>query len=302
VCGRVGAAPIAINNGDVDVSAGRWRRRVFPTEAFYPAVQPQHERRKYLRGNGTILAKFAGLGHYGKPVLRRAEALASAGLGPRIRGLFSGFVHFHFVPGKPLQAHEGSPDFLRTAAVHATALRRSFPGDREVPFEEHLEMIRVNVAEGLGQEWEAAVPFLEHYRQSVLGCPTTAVDARMLPHEWIRTSDGYLKTDGTDHHNDHFFPGNQDIAWDLAGTCIEFRLSPEAARRLVEEYTELSGDCRVEDRLTFYSVAYCAYRLGYTSMAVRTLAKSSDAARFEALRQYYAAILRSELSRICRTE
>ncbi len=55
----------------------------------------------------------------------------------------------------------------------------------------------------------------------------------MLPHEWIRTASGFLKTDAVDHQDDLFFPGCQDIAWDIAGAIVEFGIPREA---LVSEY------------------------------------------------------------------
>src|SRR4051812_28618801 len=67
-----------------DVSAGEWRRVLYDSPAEYPAVHPQHERRKYLlhqenaRGPSTF-ASFAGFGEYGRSKFRRAERLAAAG-------------------------------------------------------------------------------------------------------------------------------------------------------------------------------------------------------------------------------
>jgi hypothetical protein len=65
------------------------------------------------------------------------------------------------------------------------------------------------------------------------------LDGRMLPHEWLITEAGYKKTDALDHHDDHFFPGAQDIAWDLAGAAVEFRMSPDA---LVDRYLREQRD------------------------------------------------------------
>jgi len=55
-------------------------------------------------------------------------------------------------------------------------------------------------------------------------------DAHMMPHEWLELGDGrLLKLDGAAHGDDHFFPGPCDIAWDLAGTIVEWKLTgPEA--------------------------------------------------------------------------
>jgi hypothetical protein len=117
----------------------------------------------------------------------------------------------------------------------------------------------------------------------------------MFPHEWIRTSGGYLKTDALDHHDDHFFPGSQDIAWDLVATCLEFSLAPEARRHLLQRYRVLSGDTTITLRLPLHSITYLAFRLGYTMLAEQTLGSSPDGGRFSAAAARYADLLRSEL-------
>src|SRR5262245_6828355 len=78
-----------------DLSGGQWRALFYRSEREYPAVQPQHERQKYLwRPAASAQAfwlKFAGLGRYGAAKLARAEELAAAGFGPRPLGLVHGF-------------------------------------------------------------------------------------------------------------------------------------------------------------------------------------------------------------------
>ena len=69
----------------------------------------------------------------------------------------------------------------------------------------------------------------------------------MQPHEWIRTTSGWIKTDALDHHNDHLLPGNQDIAWDIAGAAVEFGLRPELSRT---RYLRLRPDRTLSTRLS----------------------------------------------------
>jgi hypothetical protein len=118
----------------------------------------------------------------------------------------------------------------------------------------------------------------------------------MLPHEWIRTSGGYLKTDAVHHHDDHFFPGCQDIAWDVAGTCLEFNLGPRERQQLIERYRLLSGDSTIAARLPLHALTYLAFRLGYATLAATTLGPDSDGKRFSKARHRYSELLRSELS------
>ena len=144
-------------------------------------------------------------------------------------------------------------------------------------------MIRVNVAEGLGPEWAARLDGLERFRAPVCEAATTRIDGRMLPHEFLRTGEGYLKVDALHHHDDHFFPGCQDIAWDYAAAEIEFG------------FTDLVSKT-VQTRLPFYLVAYLSYRVGYCSMAAES---GSDTEKFRLMAGGYAARLRDEIDRLC---
>ena len=77
-----------------EISGGAWRSLLGLTEADWPAVQPQHERRKYLvegADGQPVLHKFSGLGCYGRRALERALDLAEAGFPPPVIGLEGGF-------------------------------------------------------------------------------------------------------------------------------------------------------------------------------------------------------------------
>ena len=121
--------------------------------------------------------------------------------------------------------------------------------------------------------------------------PPVAVDGRMLPQEWVRTARGYLKVDALDHHDDHFFPGPVDIAWDMAAAVIEFGMSAEARQVLVERYRKLSGDRTIGGRLPYYTVAYLAARIGYAALAVEVLGETPDGRGFRRMLEEYRAPL-----------
>jgi hypothetical protein len=109
----------------------------------------------------------------------------------------------------------------------------------------------------------------------------------MLPHEWIQTPRGLVKTDALDHHADDFFPGSRDIAWDVAGTIVELGLDEARMKYFVEQYRARSGDGSIDLRVPFYRAAYLAYRIGYTTLAAETLAGTDDGRAFIALRERY---------------
>jgi hypothetical protein len=105
-----------------------------------------------------------------------------------------------------------------------------------------------------------------------------------------------MKMDALDHHDDHFFPGCQDIAWDVAAACLEFELDSGAQHRLVELYRALSHDRTITARLPRYAITYLAFRLGYASLASTTLGDTADGRRFAAEVERYRRLLRRELS------
>jgi hypothetical protein len=284
-----------------DFSAGAWRHQLFDRPGRYPAVQPQHERRKYLlqpfepsaSGEPKLLS-FVGLGEYPKEKIRRAERLAAAGFGPKPEGVVHGFMVRPFVRGSPVSAGQSDPDFLDSVAAYLAHLYREESTDPTVSDSNLREMTRVNLVEGLGEHWlpslEARLP-----REGWLERPA-ALDGRMLPHEWIWNDAGYVKTDIIDHHDDHFFPGCQDIAWDVAAACLELGLGAGARRYLVQRYRSLSRDRTIAARLPHHALSYLAFRLGYASLASSVLGEAADGDRFAAAARRYARLLRRELT------
>jgi hypothetical protein len=248
-----------------DLSAGRWRTR----RCVWPAVQPQHERRKYLRGDR--LYKFAGYGRYGRAKLERAQRLAA--FVPPTLGFENGFLVTRWIPGRTPRI---TTAFLEHLAKYLAHIVREFPTGRAANVDQLAELIAVNT----GKPWTGPLPEAQ----------AIALDARLLPHEWLETAGGYLKTDALDHHDDHFFPGPQDIAWDLAAGAVEFGGEPY----LLDCYRRASGDRDVAGRLPFYKAAYLAFRLGYCDMAAQSLGNSPDGARFHRARRRYAELIRSE--------
>lgn len=272
-----------------DLSGGCWRGQFWSVEDDYPAVQPQHERRKYLRDGR--LYKFAGLGRYGRHAFDRARALAAAGFAPPALGLDKGFLEMPWLAGRPVSPGAAPEPLRETMARYLAFLRAEFPCRRGVSAAQLAETIRVNVLEGLGAEWASRLGQLDAGE-----APACAIDNRMFPHEWLRTESGYLKTDGVDHHDDHFLPGPQDIAWDVAAAQIEFGMSAAGGVSFARRYAEISGDRTIAARLPFYRRAWLAFRLGYSDMAAGALGGTPDGERFNRLRAGYAALLRRELA------
>jgi hypothetical protein len=107
------------------------------------------------------------------------------------------------------------------------------------------------------------------------------VDARMAPHEWLLTSSGQvLKTDSGSHGDDHFFPGVTDIAWDLAGAIVEWKMEKDQAKVFLEMYHRASGD-DASLRAGDFIKAYTAFRCAYCMMAANAMQGTEEQARLE---------------------
>jgi hypothetical protein len=109
----------------------------------------------------------------------------------------------------------------------------------------------------------------------------------MQPYEWICSEVGrVLKVDAYTHGDDHFFPGPTDIAWDLAGTIVEWNLDEQAAHFLVSEFQRVSGIDRTAV-LPQYILAYTVFRTAYWKMAFSTVIGSPDEERVRHAYEHY---------------
>jgi hypothetical protein len=268
---------LGLFEGARDLSGGKWRE----IRGIWPAVQPQHERRKYLRDDR--LHKFAGYGRYGREKLDRAGRLN--GFTPQPCRLEHGFLETKWEDGRPARLTD---DLIRHAARYLAFIGREFVLDQSPCFENLANMIEVNTSEA---------PKMSGWNAPVADGKVVELDARMFPYEWLETESGFQKLDALEHHDDHFFPGPQDIAWDLAGFALEHRLDASGTDLLVRTYRGESGDHNIGARLPFYRLAYLAFRLGYSSLALTALGQSDDGARFSALRERYARQFDKEVSR-----
>lgn len=277
----------------VDVSGGQWRRLLYPAGAAVPAVHPSTERRKYVvtqAGVSSVLLKFAGLGRYGEQTYERARTLSHGGVGPRPLALTAGFIAYEFLPGAPLGPEDGGVSLADAFCRYLAFVREAFPATASLTPAEWEEMLRVNVEEALGREWgERLPPFPDSTPPAAV-----ALDGRMLPHEWLRTRAGLLKTDGTDHCADHFFPGCTDLAWDVAGCLAEFAWGER--RSFLERFTAATGERLEPRRLRFWSAAYLAFRTGFADLAASALPGTADGAAFAKLGVRYRGLLRQELA------
>lgn len=253
----------------IDFSAGQWRPHVLGADdRVWPAVQPQHERRKYFHDDaGRTIRRFAGLGTVGHHKLARARILAEAGFGASPHGLANGFLREDWLDGRRLSATDAHV-FTRRVADYVGFIRQRFTTGEAATLEPLRVLLHTNAVEALGAQAE---PALQRLLTAHFSEPAVAIDGRMQPHEWVATSTGLKKTDAIDHHGDDFYPGCTDSAWDLAGAIVELDLDGEGEKQLLSRYISQTRDVTVTRRLRFYRAAYLAFRLGYVTLAADTL-------------------------------
>jgi hypothetical protein len=298
----------ALHGGDVgpasaldDLSAGAWRDRHWHADdPARPATHPQHEARKYRHagddaGEGARWLTFAGLGAYGRARAALAERLAGAGHSPRVLGLRRGFLATAEHAGRPLGAADADGPTLDAMAAYVAWRRRHLPAERTVSLAALADMTAHNAGLALGEAYAGRARAATRLAAALEAAPVCHVDGRMQPHEWVRGPGGLVKTDAVAHGDDHFLPGAQDAAWDVAGACVEWQLPPEARARFVAAYRDAAGDPTIDERLRFHEAAYLAFRLGYATLGARGLGGHAEAARLGAAAAGYAERLRALL-------
>ncbi|MFL6289526.1 MAG: hypothetical protein ACJ759_01370 [Thermoanaerobaculia bacterium] len=293
-----------------DLSAGRWRERLFPDRSRWPAADVQGERRKYLlpAAGRRWLLKFAGLGRYGRERLAIAEALGGAGLIPPITGLRHGFLVGPWLEDvRPLPL---APEVDRLALLDAVAgylafRAARFPASRQergaTPVK-LFEMMAFNTKSALGphlaagmREWQDRVAEVSRLERPVL------TDNKMHAWEWLVTPEGkILKADALDHHRANDLIGPQDPAWDLAGAAVELDLGEAELNLLADAVSRRSGVPRAEPvQLGFYAVAYLAFQVGRHTLAAEALEQvaPAESAGMRSEIDRYAGKLRRALAR-----
>jgi hypothetical protein len=251
------------------LGGGEWRSFLFSgSERDWPACWPQMERLKFFSKDGAHIIKFEGLGTQGESARGRAECLADAGFGAQFDETENGFVHYRRIAGGQLRKHEITRADVERLADYCVFRRREFPAPKTNPTM-FTNMINFNLSLEFGEQI--------NFSDEVFNCPAPVIsDSRMRPHEWIRDASGRLiKTDGVSHGDDHFFPGPVDIAWDLAGSAIEWNLSATAEEHLLHRFQRQSGH-EAGARMPEYKIAYASFQLACCKMALPTTQGTRD--------------------------
>ncbi|MFL6300486.1 MAG: hypothetical protein ACJ71N_07755 [Terriglobales bacterium] len=259
-----------------DVSWGGLRKQVFSEQSAWPAAWTHMERRKFLSHNRASFLKFEGQGKYGEAAFERANKLGEAGFGPRVWGREDGFTRYEWLEGEPMRSDQLDETLVERMAQYCAFRANEFQAnDRSRDAVSIETMTRVNLREEFGSD-EVDLDLTV-----LVGGPKVITDSRMMPHAWVRNSDGrILKTDGSLHGDDHFFPGPCDIAWDLAGAIVEWEMGDCVAKHFLAKYFEITGD-DARPRIQAFVTAYAAFRMGYCKMAAAAMPDSDEELRLK---------------------
>lgn len=264
---------------EIYIAGGIWRESAFADESHWPASWLQMEHLKFLSSDRSTLFKFEGLGRFGAERSELAAEIATAGFGPAPLGREEGFgVYAAAARRSGLSSQQGGVSVLKRMAEYCAFRSRAMQvALHSTP--ELQTMLRFNTQQEFGVE----LP--EYFCELRLERPVIA-DGRMAPHKWVYFEDRLLKVDAVSHGNDHFFPGPTDIAWDLAGTIVEWDLDYAKARFFLDCYHKLSND-RSDTRLPSYLLAYSVFRMAYCKMASAAMRGSPEEVRLTRAYQHY---------------
>jgi len=185
----------------------------------------------------------------------------------------------HAISGEQPAAHLFPRDLLQRIADYCAFRGQAFR-THETRKSQLGEMVEFNLRSEFGDPLNFT-PGLLDTENPVL------VDGRMQPYEWILQENGtLLKVDGTTHGDDHFFPGPTDIAWDLAGTIVEWNLDENATEFFLDSYLRASGD-NARHRIAAFVLAYLTFRMAYCGMALTTVIGTPEEARLQAAYHTY---------------
>lgn len=263
------------------IGGGEWRRICLPAIESWPATWPQMERLRYVSRDRQATLTFEGHGHYGAQARARDQRLSDSGFGTAYLGHKSGFGMHALPEGRVARRTSVTPQLLAHMATYCAWRAKEFRAE-----EARCNGLEVMARTNFEREFGHPLNDLEFPIESPAIC-----DNRMSPHSWLLASDSrWLKLDAAIHGDDHFFPGPCDIAWDLAGTTVEWGLDDSAREQLLAHYSRQTGD-NVASRIHGYEIAYASFRLAWSKMALATVRGSDEEARLAKDYRRYRRIL-----------
>jgi hypothetical protein len=209
---------------------------------------------------------------------------------PAVLAMVNGFVATKWIDGKRLTAQSVNDDILRQLAHYIAASTQPPMSKKEATaaLERLADMTCCNAGEALGYD--------DVRRPTIDSETRTYGDARMAPHEWVKSADGTIfKTDCVGHDCDHTVIGKQPVYWDIAGAIVEWDLNETQCDQFLAHCAAEGLPVR-EDQLSFHQIAYAAFRLGFCKLN-ESLSDETEKVRLQAAGESYGI----KLSKLIRT-
>jgi hypothetical protein len=285
-----------------DLSGGAWRAVRYDDPSLWPPSYRQMEKRKFLMQaeDRAWHVKFAGL-YESEDKVRRGSLLAEAGFTPKVAGACYGFIVERWVDGASLDSVNVSKRAMVDHLGRYLSFRaRHFPrpgGGASIQTLCDMAICNVETAVG-AKSAEKLRPLVGSPGRLCRNLHRVDTDNRLHPWEWLITGDQKLvKTDALDHNSAHDLVGCQDVAWDVAGACVEFDLSSGERQRLAGLIAQ-EVDCDLRDQaLDVFEACYLGFQIGLWSQA-SAIVDSAERPRIEGRIKWYLTRLRQLSDRL----
>ena len=266
-------------SGSIALSGGAWRSLLLGSDREWPASWPEMERLKFLSHDQQHFLKFEGFGEIGEKVRERSKIIASSGFGPNAEYAGDGMTSYKFTVGKPLSAADLNSEIIDRIAAYCAFRASTFVATSRCA-DQLEEMATFNFSQEFDGKLSLPAGVLQPSRRLIQ-------DGRMNPQEWIRTLNGeILKVDASTHGDDHFLPGPTNIAWDLAGAIVEWKMDRDAQQFLIAKYRAQTGD-DPSIRLPAYVLAYSIFRMAFCKTALHGTQVASEKPRLQNAYHFY---------------
>jgi hydroxymethylpyrimidine pyrophosphatase-like HAD family hydrolase len=208
-----------------------------------------------------VLAKSTGCGWLGYHAFLQGHRLSS--YIPPMLGLRDGILYTEWLSEEDQLATEfpNRNRLIDTLGSYVAARVRSLSLGADLDLNAQEESIGLGLlADPLSRAYQNKITaalkrgrLRERLMRSGGPCPTL-IDGRMQPGEWIRGSEGLLKTDFEHHGLGKPHLNATDPAYDLAEAILCWDLSAEEESHLLARYVEKCGDASVYQRLFLYKL------------------------------------------------
>jgi len=231
-------------------------------------------------------------------VWRRAARAAEAGFGVPVFGVRDGYLRMSRISPVSTLSRRGTWALASAVLRYLPWRARAMQTGNRAGTDDLLDLLATNAREHFGDRHDQALLRVERLARESAPQPAVVIDGHLSPWEWLRTPTGIVKVDTAEHGDDHFQPGPQDIAWDVAAVLGEFAWSANERTSLVERLAVELKDPSLSLRLRWMAPCYLAARLGYSAFAAESLGDTADGRGFGRHTRRYAHQLADALARI----